>query len=201
MGVPISKLPRTTAPLIGDIIPFSTPDPSSDTGYSTFGASFQQVQQFIGVGPTGPQGAPGATGATGATGPQGPAGIPNFLIFDTLAQFLAASSMAGVTEVYVQAVTGTFPPAAGLEATGLRYKAVGSPTGLYGEVTVAGVIFDPVYSTNPVNMGQFGVVGDAHYAEAGITLTATANGTNVLTTASTAGLVNGMNIEIGRAHV
>lgn len=67
MGVPISKLPPGS-PLLGDIVPFSTPDPSSKTGFKTYGTSFQQIQQFIGVGPTGPQGAPGIVNYADPTG-------------------------------------------------------------------------------------------------------------------------------------
>lgn len=113
--------------------------------------------------------------------------------FDTLAAFLA-SGIASAPYVNVRTVTGTFPPAAGFDATPMTYRAVSSTTGLFGEVTVSGQLYAPLYSTNPVQVGQFGVIGDANYAQAAAYVTATANGTATLTTASTAGLVNGMNV-------
>ena len=118
-----------------------------------------------------------------------------YLYFDTLAQFQALTSIpAGVTRVVVRAVTGTYPPASGLEATPLTYRRVGSSTGLYGEVTVGGVIFAPVYSTNPVNMGEFGVIGDAvtSMLRGAAQLTATSTGTATVTTSDTTNLVVGM---------
>lgn len=133
-------------------------------------------------------------GTTDIIAPNGATGV---IYFDTLAAFQATGSIPnGTLYAYVRAVTGTYPPAVGLEATPLTYKVVGSPTGLFGEITVAGVIFDPVYSTNPVNMGEFGAVGDASstFGTAGIYITGDSTGTNVISTANTTGLVNGMHI-------
>ncbi len=59
MGIPISRLNPAPSLLIGDYLPISTPDPSSPTGFSTFKATFQQVGEFIQVGPVGPMGPPG----------------------------------------------------------------------------------------------------------------------------------------------
>lgn len=118
------------------------------------------------------------------------------LSFDTLAEFLAAS-LPGIVVgalVIVRAVTGTYPPAAGLEATPLTYRRVLTSTGLFGEITVSGQLFAPVYSTNPVNVGEFGAIGDASFVQGTNYLTATADGSNVLTTANTAGVPNGANI-------
>jgi hypothetical protein len=51
--------------------------------------------------------------------------------FDTLAEFKARSSLpAGVTHVYVRAVTGTYPPPAGADATPLWFKLASSATGV-----------------------------------------------------------------------
>lgn len=114
-------------------------------------------------------------------------------IFDTGSSF-ANSSVAPKGNVLVRAVTGTYPPAVGLEATPLLYRPVSATTGLFGEITVRGQIYAPVYSTNPVNMGEFGVVGDASFVENTNYITTTANGTNTLTTSNTTGVTNGANI-------
>ena len=100
---------------------------------------------------------------TGGFTPDAPpiAGESSIAYFDTLAQFKARSALpAGVAHVYVRAVTGTYPPPAGADATPLWFKAVPSATEVWGEVKVGGQIFDPVYSTNPVNIGEFGLVAD-----------------------------------------
>jgi hypothetical protein len=115
--------------------------------------------------------------------------------FDTLAQFKARSSLpAGVTHVYVRAVTGNYPPPAGADATPLWYKAASSATGVWGEVKVGGQIFDPVYSTNPVNIGEFGLVADGAWRQGGCNFTATSAGGETLTVSSTAGCVAGMRL-------
>lgn len=118
--------------------------------------------------------------------------------FDTLAQFVAANLSPLVARVYVRAVTGTWPPTIAQDATDLWYKAVPVSTGLFGEIVVSGIIFDPVYSTNPVRVGEFRAVGDASYVELAQNSTnvglATANGTSTLTIGSTAGILVGMNI-------
>src|ERR1017187_998760 len=83
------------------------------------------------------------------------------LIFDTLAEFIALSTVpSGVIKVFIRAVTGTYPPAYGTEATPLWYRFVSSTTGLYGELTVAGKLWAPIYSTSPVNMGEFKIIPD-----------------------------------------
>lgn len=117
------------------------------------------------------------------------------IIFDTLAQFKALTVIPSFAQyITVNAVTGTYPAATGLESTPLTYRRVSTTTGLYGEITVAGQLFAPIYSTNPVNIGEFGIIADASYIEAATYITATADGTSTLTTASTTGLVVGMNI-------
>lgn len=100
---------------------------------------------------------------------------------------------AGVA-VTIRARTGLWPAASGLEATPLTYRPVSSTTGLFGEITVNGQLYAPVYSTNPVNVGEFGAIGDASFVEGTNYFTATANGTNVLTTSNTAGVAVGANV-------
>lgn len=120
--------------------------------------------------------------------------------YNTLAAFQAAKPPAGVP-VTVRARTGTWPPASGLDATPLTYRPVSSTTGLFGEITVNGQLYAPVYSTNPIRVGEFGAVGDCVYAEAGTNLlTCASNGTSVLTTPSTSGVVVGMNIANASWH-
>ena len=98
--------------------------------------------------------------------------------FDTEAQFQAQVLLPpGLTYVYVRAVTGTYPPAVGKEATPLLYRPVGLST-LFGAITVAGQVFEPVYSRNPVNLGEFGIVPDAAQVSSGYWGTITGNGTN-----------------------
>lgn len=88
----------------------------------------------------------------------------NTAFFSTRAAFQASSSIpASWVYVTVGAVTGSYPPATGLDASALTYLRVNSSTGLFGEITVAGVIFDPIYSINPVSTGQFGDVADGVY--------------------------------------
>lgn len=113
--------------------------------------------------------------------------------YDTLAAFQAAKPPKGAT-VTIHARTGSWPAAAGLDATPLTYRPIGSTTGLFGEITVNGQLYAPVYSTNPVNTGEFGAVADASFVQGTGYITATANGTNVLTTLNTAGVPNGANI-------
>jgi hypothetical protein len=126
------------------------------------------------------------------------------VIFDTKAQLQAASLPVGLKYASVRTVTGTYPPAAGLDACPLTYKPVNSSTGLYGEITVSGIILDPVYSTNPVNACEFGTVPDgaqstvANSSYAPFSVTAT--GTTTLTTATTAGITVGMNISAINWH-
>jgi hypothetical protein len=114
-------------------------------------------------GPTGPSGVPGASGTPGATGPAG-IGNVDTLNFDTYSAFTTPGVTIASTYnyVYVRARTGTYPPAASLEATPLLYKKSTSATGLYGEVTVDSKIWTPVYSRNPVNAGEFGTIGDGY---------------------------------------
>lgn len=117
--------------------------------------------------------------------------------YDTLAAFQAATPPRGVP-ITVKARTGSYPAASALDATPLTYRPVNSTTGLFGEITVKGQLYAPIYSTNPVNVGEFGAVGDASYVELAQNSTnvglATANGTATLTIASTAGILVGMNI-------
>lgn len=134
-----------------------------------------------------------AANAGWVAGTIGPAG--STIYYDTYAQFVAAPSFPGGTAyVYVRAMTGTYPPASGLEATPLVYKVVGAATGLYGEVTVAGLIFDPVYSTAPVNAGEFRIIPDGTLTNPAALFTGTANGTAVVAVANTAGVTVGMNV-------
>jgi hypothetical protein len=121
-------------------------------------------------------------------------GSPSLITFDTLAQFKATTESITSSYIKVNAVTGTYPAADGLEATPLTYKAITSTLGLYGEITVAGQLYAPIYSTNPVNMGEFGIVPDASFAQGTNYITATANGTTTLTTSNTAGVTVGANI-------
>ncbi len=115
--------------------------------------------------------------------------------FNTLAQFKALTSLpAGVTHVYVRAVTGSYPPPAGADATPLWFRAASSATGVWGEVKVGGQIFDPVYSTNPVNIGEFGLVADGAWRQGGCDFSATSAGGETLTVSSTAGCVAGMRL-------
>jgi hypothetical protein len=118
------------------------------------------------------------------------------ITFNTLAEFQALTAIPSfVNYVTVNAVTGSYPAATGLEATLLTYRRVSSTTGLYGEITVAGQLFAPVYSTNPVNIGEFGAIGDAVHTE-GFTvgIVATSDGTSTLTVNTTALVVVGMNV-------
>ena len=76
--------------------------------------------------------APLRTGGFTADGPP-IAGENSIAYFDTLAQFKARSSLpAGVTHVYVRAITGTYPPLAGAHATPLWFKAASSETRVWG---------------------------------------------------------------------
>ena len=123
------------------------------------------------------------------------AGESSIAYFDTLAQFKARNWLpAGVTHVYVRAVTGTYPPPAGADATPLWFKAASSATGVWGEVKVGGRIFDPVYSTNPVNIGEFGLVADGKWRQGGCNFTATSAGGETLSVSSTAGCSAGMRL-------
>ena len=123
------------------------------------------------------------------------AGEDSIAYFDTLAQFKARNWLpAGVTHVYVRAVTGTYPPPAGADATPLWFKEASSATGVWGEVEVGGHTFDPVYSTNPVNIGEFGLVADGAWRQGGCNFTATSAGGGTLTVSSTAGCVAGMRL-------
>ncbi len=123
------------------------------------------------------------------------AGESSIAYFDTLAQFKARNWLpADVTHVYVRAVTGTYPPPAGTDATPLWFKAASSATGIWGEVKVGGQIFDPVYSTNPVNVGEFGLVADGKWRSGGCNFTATSAGGETLSVSSTAGCVAGMRL-------
>ena len=123
------------------------------------------------------------------------AGESSIAYFDTLAQFKARNRLpAGVTHVYVRAVTGPYPPPAGADATPLWFKAAPSETWVWGEVKVGGQIFDPVYSTNPVNIGEFGLVADGAWKQGGCNFTATSAGGGTLTVSSTAGCVAGMRL-------
>ena len=123
------------------------------------------------------------------------AGEDSIAYFDTLAQFKARNWLpAGVTHVYVRAVTGTYPPPAGADATPLWFKEASSATGGWGEVEVGGHIFDPVYSTNPVNIGEFGLVADGAWRQGGCNFTGTNAGGGTLTVSSTAGCVAGMRL-------
>lgn len=88
----------------------------------------------------------------------------NTAFFSTRAAFQASSSVPGSWNyVTVGTVVGNYPPTTGQDASPLTYQRVGSSTGLFGEITVAGVIFDPIYSTNPVVTGQFGDLADGAY--------------------------------------
>ena len=115
--------------------------------------------------------------------------------FDTLAQFKSSAVLPrGISEVHVRAVTGTYPPGAGADATPLSYRPVGSATGIWGEVMVAGQIFDPVYSTNPVQIGEFGLVADGDFPGNGCAFNATSTGGPVLVVSSTLGCSAGMRV-------
>ena len=123
------------------------------------------------------------------------AGESSIAYFDTLAQFKARNWLpAGVTHVYVRAVTGTYPPPAGADATAIWFKAASSATGIWGEVKVGGRIFDPVYSTNPINIGEFGLVADGAWRQGGCNFTATSAGGGTLSVSSTAGCAAGMRL-------
>jgi hypothetical protein len=105
------------------------------------------------------------------------------LTFNTLADFRALPRIPpGVTEVRIRNMAGPWPAIPGQTATPLSFKPAATSSGLYGEVIVAGKLFTPVYSVDPVNAGEFGAVGDAGSSySAGVGLfTATADGTNVL---------------------
>lgn len=135
-----------------------------------------------------------AGGDVGITPAQLVAHVSAPTTYDTLAAFQSAKPPAGVS-VTVRARTGTWPSASGLDATPLTYRPVGSTTGLFGEITVNGQLYAPVYSTNPIQVGEFGVVGDAAIALNGTNLLlGTTNGTSTITMASTAGIVAGMNV-------
>lgn len=119
------------------------------------------------------------------------------MAFNTKADFLASGTIpANVTEVRIRNMMGTWPPPAYQEAVPLSFKPVASTLGLYGEVTVGGQLFAPMYSTSPVNAGEFGMVPDgAQTMDWGVgIITATANGTTVITTSDTTGVVSGMHI-------
>lgn len=122
----------------------------------------------------------------------------NTAFFSTKSAFQASSSIpASWVYVTVGAVSGSYPPASGLDATSLTYHRVNSSTGLFGEITVAGVIFDPIYSTSPVNTGQFGDVADGVYASSslaipeGISIVCSGSSATCTTSGSTTGMVNG----------
>jgi hypothetical protein len=117
------------------------------------------------------------------------AGENSIVHFDTLAQFKARSALpSGLTYVHVRAVAGSYPPPPGIDATPLWFKPAPAATGIWGEIKVAGQIFDPVYSTNPVNVGEFGLISDGFYGLGnGCVFSATTKGGNVLAVSSTAG--------------
>ena len=54
--------------------------------------------------------------------------------------------------------------------------------------------FDPVYSTNPVNIGEFGLVADGKWRQGGCNFTATSAGGETLSVSSTAGCAAGMRL-------
>jgi hypothetical protein len=91
------------------------------------------------------------------------------LTFDTLAQFKASTSIPDwVNEVrvhsvawpYIHTMIGRYPVGMIETATPLTFKLVTATLNLYGEVTIGGKIFAPMYSTNPVNAGEFGTIAD-----------------------------------------
>ncbi len=111
------------------------------------------------------------------TSPAGPwtPSYPSLAMFQT-----ALSSLSGVAVgSFVRVETPGCP---------LDYLAVAGATGVYGELSGAGVFWEPQYSNNPVRMCEFGVVGDASYEVNGsVGIIAVADGSNTITVTSEGG--------------
>ena len=109
-------------------------------------------------------------------------------IFATKAAFVSAlsgMSSAPWTWVHVEAVA---TPGSGYGTCGLDYIPQSTSTGVYGEISGAGVYWEPKYTDSPVKTCEFGAIGNASFSNNGAAFTASANGTTTLSVSSTSGL-------------
>jgi hypothetical protein len=84
--------------------------------------------------------------------------------FDTTAQFRAARIAEDVSSVHVRSVNGVKPNTPGATMVGLDYiRRRDNNTPGPGAVEASGSVWRPVYSTGPVNAGEFGAVPDATF--------------------------------------
>jgi hypothetical protein len=122
--------------------------------------------------------------------------------YATKADFVTAlGSMSGASAGQVVRVRNVVAPGVGYSSCGLTYVAASSSTGVYGEVSGAGVYWQPQYSTSPVEACQFGAIGDASWSWAGNSVTATAtSGNPTLSVDSTTSLSAGMKCLSVRWH-
>jgi hypothetical protein len=124
-------------------------------------------------------------GGGGSGGGGGGSGTANTKTFTSKSAFTGGGVVpADIDYVYVQNV-GTFPAPAGQENIPLTYRRVASST-LFGNVTVGGQVWEPIYARNPVNAGEFGLVSDGATVQnfAGPGFFGTANGTATITAIS-----------------
>lgn len=114
--------------------------------------------------------------------------------YATKAAFVSAlSSITGASAGQVARVRSVAAPGVNYGTCGLVYVAATSSTGTYGEVSGAGLYWQPQYSSNPVETCEFGAVGDASYAWTGATLLGTSSGSSAtITVSSKTGLSTGM---------
>jgi hypothetical protein len=115
--------------------------------------------------------------------------------FATKAAFVAAAATTRADRARIEAVAPT--DARGAATCPLSYRRAPTPAGLYGEVSVAGAHWSPIYSTAPVKACEFGVVGDAWFPRGGTGFVASSGGGRRLTTsAAPRGIVVGMMMTI-----
>jgi hypothetical protein len=105
----------------------------------------------------------------------------------------ALGSMSNASAGQVARVRSVAAPGVGYGTCGLTYVAAASSTGIYGEVSGAGVYWQPQYSLTPaVETCEFGAVGDAAYSWTGATFLGTSTNSMTITVSSKTGLATGM---------
>lgn len=144
---PTTSLPLPTPSTLGGVISSLAPSNQYSTGIGTNGASTYS---------------PIANGSITAAMLQ-PNLQPEVIVFATKAAFVSGPALPStITSVKVTSVSGVAPGTYGIATSSLDYsKGTSTPTGIYGEVLNNGIYWEPLYSSSPVNAGQFGVIGDA----------------------------------------
>ena len=86
------------------------------------------------------------------------------LVFDTIAQFQAARVSDETTRVHIRSVNGVTPDTSGATMVGLDYvRRRGAAESDRHSILASGSTWAPVYSTGPVNAGEFGAIPDATF--------------------------------------